>query len=69
MGGLVARSSVGHPPRSPCCGWYGLAAPGAGESTAQILAAHPNLTEASIRAALAFAARALRADVVYPVSP
>jgi uncharacterized protein (DUF433 family) len=41
----------------------------AGESTAQILEAHPNLTEASIRAALAFAARALRADVVYPVHP
>jgi len=41
----------------------------AGESVAQILGAHPQLTEASIRAALAFAARALRADVVYPLDP
>jgi len=41
----------------------------AGESVAQILEAHPQLTEASIRAALAFAARALRADVVYPLEP
>jgi len=40
-----------------------------GESVAQILEAHPQLTEASIRAALAFAARALRADVVYPLDP
>ena len=39
----------------------------AGETTAQVLAAHPRLTEQAIRAALAFAARALRADVVYPV--
>lgn len=39
----------------------------AGESIAQILEAHPRLTEESIRAAIAFAARALRADVVYPV--
>ena len=41
----------------------------AGESVGQILGAHPQLTEASIRAALAFAARALRADVVYPLDP
>jgi uncharacterized protein (DUF433 family) len=41
----------------------------AGESVAQLVEAHPTLTEASIRAALAFAARALRADVVYPVHP
>jgi uncharacterized protein (DUF433 family) len=40
----------------------------AGESNAQILEAHPSLTEASIRSALAFAARALRAGVVYPVN-
>lgn len=40
----------------------------AGESVEQILAAHPRLTEAGIRAALDFAARALRADVIYPVS-
>ena len=40
----------------------------AGESVEQILASHPRLTEEGIRAALDFAARALRADVVYPVS-
>ncbi len=39
----------------------------AGESVQQILNAYPHLTEASIRAALAFAAEALRADVVYPL--
>ncbi len=39
----------------------------AGESVAQILEAHPRLNEDGIRAALAFAAEALRADVVYPV--
>lgn len=38
----------------------------AGETMAQILEAHPHLTEEEIRAALAFAAEALRADVVYP---
>ena len=38
----------------------------AGETVGQILHAHPRLTEESIRAALAFAAEALRADVVYP---
>lgn len=41
----------------------------AGESVAQLLEAHPQLTDDSIRAALAFAAKALRADVVYPVDP
>ena len=40
----------------------------AGETIPQILEAHPALTEEAIRAALAFAAAALRADVVYPVS-
>jgi uncharacterized protein (DUF433 family) len=40
---------------------------GAGETVEQILAAHPRLSEEAIRAALAFAAQALRADVVYPV--
>jgi len=40
----------------------------AGETVEQILEAHPRLTEESIRAALAFAAQALRADVVYPVA-
>ena len=38
----------------------------AGETVEQILDAHPRLTEQAIRAALAFAADALRADVVYP---
>lgn len=38
----------------------------AGETVEQILAAHPRLTETSIRAAIAFAAEALRADVVCP---
>jgi uncharacterized protein (DUF433 family) len=40
---------------------------GAGESTEQILAAHPRLTRESIQAALTFAAEALRADTVYSV--
>jgi uncharacterized protein (DUF433 family) len=40
----------------------------AGETVEQILEAHPRLTEESIRAALAFAAQVLRADVVYPVA-
>jgi len=39
----------------------------AGETIEQILKAHPRLTEEAIRAALAFASEALRADVVYPV--
>ncbi len=39
----------------------------AGETTEQILAAHPRLTQEAIQAALAFAARALRADIVYPI--
>lgn len=38
----------------------------AGETVEQILEAHPRLTEEGIRSALAFAAEALRADVVYP---
>ena len=37
----------------------------AGETVEQILSEHPRLTAASIRAAIAFAAEALRADVVY----
>ncbi len=44
----------------------------AGETVDGILAAHPQLSEAKIRAAIAFAAEALRADVTYPsaeVSP
>jgi uncharacterized protein (DUF433 family) len=39
----------------------------AGETVEQILDAHPRLTEDAVRAALAFAAHALRADVVYPL--
>ncbi len=38
----------------------------AGETFEQILAAHPRLTQEAIRAALSFAADALKADVVYP---
>ncbi len=38
----------------------------AGESREQILEAHPQLTDKAISVALAFAARALKADVVYP---
>ena len=40
----------------------------AGESIGQIIGEHPRLTEENIRAALAFASDALRADVVYPIS-
>ena len=39
----------------------------AGETMEQILAAHPRLTGEAVRAAIAFAAEALRGDVVYPV--
>lgn len=39
----------------------------AGETIDQILEAHPRLTREAIYAALAFAAEALKADVVYPV--
>ena len=38
----------------------------AGESAEQILEAHPRISREAIQAALAFAARALKADVVYP---
>ena len=38
----------------------------AGESMAQLVEAHPRLTEDGIRAALAFASEALRGDKVYP---
>jgi uncharacterized protein (DUF433 family) len=37
----------------------------AGESVAQLLEEHPRLTEEAIRAALAFASEALRADVAH----
>ena len=39
----------------------------AGETIEEIVFSHPRLTEDSIRAALAFASQALKADVVYPV--
>ena len=38
----------------------------AGETMEQLLEAHPRLTKQAILAALDFAARVLRADVVYP---
>ena len=38
----------------------------AGETIEDLLEAHPRLTREAIQAALAFAAEALRADVVYP---
>ncbi|MEH1795398.1 MULTISPECIES: DUF433 domain-containing protein [unclassified Nostoc] len=38
----------------------------AGETSEQILQAHPRLTDEGIKAALAFAVQALRYDVVYP---
>jgi uncharacterized protein (DUF433 family) len=40
----------------------------AGDSIEQVLAAHPRLTEEAVRAALAFAAEALKSDVIYPVA-
>jgi uncharacterized protein (DUF433 family) len=40
----------------------------AGETIDQILEAHPRLTRKGVQAALDFAAKALRADVVYPVA-
>ncbi len=39
----------------------------AGETFEQILEAHPRLTYEAIRAAIAFAAESLRADIVYPI--
>ncbi len=39
----------------------------AGETMEQILDAHPRLTREALLAAFDFAARALRADVVYPI--
>lgn len=39
----------------------------AGESYDQLIEAHPRLSPQAIRSALAFAARAMKADVVYPV--
>lgn len=41
---------------------------GAGEAIETIVAEHPRLTRESVLAAVEFAARALRADVIYPAS-
>jgi uncharacterized protein (DUF433 family) len=41
---------------------------GAGETVEQVLDAHPRLTRQAVLAALAFAAKTLRADVVYPLA-
>lgn len=38
-----------------------------GETMDQILSSHPRLTRENILAALAFAAQALRSDVIYPI--
>jgi uncharacterized protein (DUF433 family) len=40
----------------------------AGETVEQLLEAHPRLSREAVSAALDFAAQALRADVVYPVT-
>jgi len=40
----------------------------AGETIEQLLESHPRLTREAVQAALAFAAEALRADVVYPTT-
>lgn len=39
----------------------------AGETPEQVIEAHPRLSREAIYAALAFAVKALRADVIYPV--
>lgn len=39
----------------------------AGTTPEQLVASHPRLTLSAVSAALAFAAQALRADVVYPL--
>ena len=38
-----------------------------GESIEQVLEAHPRLTRQSVLAALDFASRVLRSDIVYPI--
>lgn len=38
----------------------------AGESVDQIVHEHPQITAEAIKAALAFAAQALKADIIYP---
>ena len=41
----------------------------AGESIESIVAEHPRLTREAVLAAIDFGARALRADVLYPIAP
>ena len=41
---------------------------GAGESVEQLLESHPRLTHDAVLAALRYAGRELRAEVVYPLS-
>lgn len=41
---------------------------GAGESIESIVDSHPRLTREGVLAAISFAAEALKADVVYPIS-
>ncbi len=41
---------------------------GSGESIEAVLEAHPRLTREAVLAALRFAAQALRAEVVYPIT-
>jgi len=45
-----------------------LEALGASETVDQLVSSHPRLTKEAILAAIAFAAEALKADVVYPVA-
>lgn len=40
----------------------------AGESVDQIVSAHPHLTREIVQEAISFAAHAIKADVVYPLS-
>ncbi|MBX7232885.1 MAG: DUF433 domain-containing protein [Caldilineales bacterium] len=40
----------------------------AGETIEQLLAAHPRLTRQGVLAALDYAARTLKSDVIYPIS-
>lgn len=41
---------------------------GSGETIDQLLESHPRLTKDAVLAAIDFAAKALRADIVYPVA-
>ena len=41
----------------------------AGETIEHLLQAHPRLSQEGIKAALAFASKSLKADVVYPLKP